>query len=1169
MPPKNPVWKRRVPIAFSADNSGSRRPHSLRLFLEAASVLALFMAAVQIVPAQGTASVGFQSVVPLISSPYGATAPFGLVKDKSGDLFISDFSNDRVVEIPAGCTDTGCETTVPTVGLNEPTGIAVDASGDLFIADYNNNRVVEVPWTSGGYGTQITLPSTGQNHPSGVAVDGAGDLFIANDDYQGMTTNRVVELPWTGSGYGAPVTVINWLNGPFGLAFDTSGDLFIADFGGYQVVELPKGCSSSTCQKIIAGGLSSGPVAVLVDRDRNVFIALFDGNQVFEVPAGCSSSACQIQLGNGLKEPTGLVIDGAGNIYIADYGNSRLLDINQDSFNFGTVSLGASGRIIAYFDFNSVVALNSSSPYSVMTQGISGLDFIDNGGGTCAGTSYTSGQSCTVQIGFKPHFAGLVTGAIELVDSNGNNVATGYLGGIGSGPQLTFSPGTRSSVGVNLASSSGVAVDRNGNIFVADTVNRAVEEILAPAYTTTRSLGGSFSFNKPMGVAVDGAGNVFVADASYPGIEEINAPAYTTVTTLGSGFSNPSGVAVDHRGNLYVADTGHNSIAEVLEANGYTQIETLASTFNAPAGVTVDSAGNVFVADTGNNALKEILATNGSIPSTPTINILGSGFSAPTGVSVDGMGNVYVADTGNDAVDELTATGGFTQINHVGSGFGGPSGVAVDSGGNVYIGSPAGTQVVKLDYADPPTLNFEASVGTASSSQAVTVTNYGNAQLAFASPSSGYNPNVSADFSLATSTTTGSPCPMLAANSGTATLAAGASCVDQLTFSPSTAGSVNGSIIITDNDLNVTGSTQSVALIGKGVVISFAPTSLASAQVGTAYSQTIAASGGTAPYSYRVTAGAVPAGITVLNSGTISGTPSAAGSFSFTVTATDADGLNANQAYSLSVSAPTLKLMPSSLAGAQVNVAYSATLTASGGTAPYSYNVTSGSLPAGLSLSSSGVLSGTPTASGSFTFTVTASDSSTGTGAPFSVADSYALAVSLPVSASDFSFTATGSTSATISPGGAATFNFALAPTNSSYPGTVTFSVAGLPAGATGTLSATSVSSNAGPQTITLSVKASSSNSAFVRRKPFYRRFSPLVLAFLLPLLGLRTIRLGRRKLLSVVGLMILLVAGTLAILPLSGCGAASGVLGRSYSVSVMASSGTVQHTAFVNVTVN
>src|SRR6185437_9013206 len=121
--------------------------------------------------------------------------------------------------------------------------------------------------------------------------------------------------------------------------------------------------------------------------------------------------------------------------------------------------------------------------------------------------------------------------------------------------------------------------------------------------------------------------------------------------------------------------------------------------------------------------------------------------------------------------------------------------------------------------------------------------------------------------------------------------------------------------------------------------------------------------------------------------------------------------------------------------------------------------------------------------------------------------------------------------------------------------------VQGLPAGATGTLSATSVSSNAGPQTITLTVKASSSTSASVREAPSNRRFAPLALALLLPLLGLRRLRLGRRKLLNCFGLILLLVAGTLAMLPLSGCGGSvSGVLGRSYSVAVMASSGTVQH---------
>jgi streptogramin lyase len=988
-------------IALDPEYPIRRRPCLLRGLAATTSALVFFCATIHLAQAaQEPASVQFQTPIPLVApgSPGSPDGPFGLALDGTGDLFVSDYNNNRVVEIPVGCTSTACQFTLPTSGLSGPTGLTVDGDGNVFIADYGNNRVVEVPWMGSGYGAQVTLPSTGQDEPGSVAVDAAGDVYIANFDHSGTTASKVIELPWTGSAYGAPITVANWLSGPFGLAFDTSGDLFIADEGAGQVVELPPGCSSSACQTIVASGLplSPGPTAVSVDEAGDLFIA--DG-QVLEVPSGCSSSTCQINIGSSFNVglgALGVAVDGQGNIYVADYGTNLVLAINQNSFNIGSVTLGNTRSVTAYINFNSSVTLNATTPYSVLTQGVSGLDFRDGGSGTCAAMTYNSGDSCSIQINFSPQFSGSVDGAVVLFDASGNEIGTGYLTGTGAGPQLTFRPGTRSSVGVGLASSPGVAIDRMGNIFVADKISRTVEELLAPGYSTSRQLGAAYGFVNPVSLAVDGASNVYVADTGSPSIEEIHAPSYTVVSTLGSGFSSPSGVAVDSRGNLYVADTGHNAVKEIIEASDYTTVNTLASTFNAPGGVAVDSSENVYVADTGNDAVKQILADDGNIPPSPTINNLSSAFSAPSGVAVDDMGNVYVADTGNDAVDELTAFTGFTQVNQLGSGLSGPSGISVDSGGNVYVGSSADTRIVELDYADLPTLNFEASIGSASNPQALTLTDYGNADLMFPSPASGYNPSVSTDFSIEASGVAGSPCPRTTAYSGAATLAAGASCVDQVTFTPPGAGTVNGSMVLTDNNLNMTGSTQTISLKGNAVLMSFVPTSLASAQVGAAYSQTIAASGGTAPYSYQVSTGALPTGMTMENSGLLSGTPSAAGSFTFTVTATDAYGLTGNQAYSLTIGAPTITVAPTLLPAAQANAAYKQTLTASGGTEPYTFKIASGVLPAGISLSSAGLLSGTPTASGSFNFNITATDSSTGTGAPFSAASSYTLSVIAP-----------------------------------------------------------------------------------------------------------------------------------------------------------------------------
>jgi large repetitive protein len=227
----------------------------------------------------------------------------------------------------------------------------------------------------------------------------------------------------------------------------------------------------------------------------------------------------------------------------------------------------------------------------------------------------------------------------------------------------------------------------------------------------------------------------------------------------------------------------------------------------------------------------------------------------------------------------------------------------------------------------------------------------------------------------------------------------------------SSTGALSGSTIavgsyaftITATDTGTTGAgapftvARNYTLVVAPPVVAITPASLPGATVGNNYSSSLSATGGGAPYSFAVTAGALPAGLNLCLSGTLSGTPTAGGSFSFTATASDASPapgpFTANQAYTLSVAAPVITLPPSSLPGGQRGSAYSATLNpASGGTAPYSYAVTAGALPAGMALSSTGALSGTPTAFGSFAFTVTATDSSSGTG-PYSANQSYSIAI--------------------------------------------------------------------------------------------------------------------------------------------------------------------------------
>jgi hypothetical protein len=157
--------------------------------------------------------------------------------------------------------------------------------------------------------------------------------------------------------------------------------------------------------------------------------------------------------------------------------------------------------------------------------------------------------------------------------------------------------------------------------------------------------------------------------------------------------------------------------------------------------------------------------------------------------------------------------------------------------------------------------------------------------------------------------------------------------------------------------------------------ITLSPSTLPSGLVNVWYDQTLAAAGGTAPYSFSLTAGHLPTGLNLLGTGRILGTPTDDGAFSFTIRATDAYGCSGQAGYNVSIGCPTISIGPASLPSGTVGTSYTATLTVTGGTAPHTFAVSSGSLPDGLDLLSNGTITGVPLASGTFNFTVVVADS--------------------------------------------------------------------------------------------------------------------------------------------------------------------------------------------------
>jgi hypothetical protein len=299
-----------------------------------------------------------------------------------------------------------------------------------------------------------------------------------------------------------------------------------------------------------------------------------------------------------------------------------------------------------------------------------------------------------------------------------------------------------------------------------------------------------------------------------------------------------------------------------------------------------------------------------------------------------------------------------------------PAGLTLSSATGVIAGTPtaAGTSTFTAQVED-------ASGTKASASFHITINAAGNGQVLSLSPLPGATVGVPYN---ATIVVSGGTAPYTCLQTG-GTLPAGlslsASCA--VSGTPTTAGTSAFTVKATDSSnpaLTITGPESITVAAAGSLTLSSPP----NATVGTPYSGIIGVAGGTAPYNCLIVSGTLPAGLTLGAGCVITGTPTTAGTSNLTVTATDSSSpiKTITGPVSLTVLPSALTLTLSTLPGATVGVPYSATIGVSGGTAPYSCVQTGGTLPTGLTLSASCVVSGTPTTAGTSTLQVKASDSS-------------------------------------------------------------------------------------------------------------------------------------------------------------------------------------------------
>ena len=641
--------------------------------------------------------------------------PNGLAVDTAGNVYVSDSGSAGVRRI----TPAGVVTTLPPTADSywSPAGVAVDTGGNVYVSDYNNRTISRIA-PDGVITVLARGPNIGFLYPQGLALDGAGNLYIA-DPYE----NMIVTMTTAGAGAhgyagltlqpgSADGTDYAQFRNPVAVTIDSSGNVYVADRG------------NNTIRKIAP----SGVVATLAGT------------------AGVTGSADGAGAAAQFNSPSGVAVDLAGNVYVADTGNATIRKIMPNGAV--TTFAGMPGA------FGSVDGMGAAArfhgPAALAVDG-SGNVFV--GDGDTIGTPGNYGGAIR-----KITPTGRVTTIAGLAGDHGNvdgNATTARF----DGPQS-------------------VAADTAGNVYVADTANSTIRKVTAAGVVITFAgaagqtgsvdgVGTAARFNQPTGVAVELAGNVYVADHDNNTIRKITQAGVVTTlagtagyfgSTDGTGaaaaFHHPVGLAVDSGGNLYVSDGDYLPGGDPIEGWGTIRkvtasgvVTTLAGNpivhdyydhspyeegwFIFPKGMAIDESGTVYVADQEAGILK--VAPDGTVSMVIAVDEAGKTvwLAGSTGVVVDHGGNLYVTNkyfsdlikitpaglvttvAGNPISIGGTATWGITVVHGGADGvgaavqFNSPTGLVMDGQGNFYVADTGNNAIRKGQLVGPPVITSQ------------------------------------------------------------------------------------------------------------------------------------------------------------------------------------------------------------------------------------------------------------------------------------------------------------------------------------------------------------------------------------------------------------------------------------------------------------------------------